>query len=104
MTTPSCTVATIPQCASQIRQKVIRSSAGMRRDQLGQPLRAILGHVHVRVVDELERRGWSPGDAAVAVLPHLLPKLPPEEVDAILAGLREIGLSEEDIARLSTRG
>ena len=57
-----------------------------------------------RVVDELERRGWSPADAAVAVLPHLLPKLPPEEADAILAGLREIGLSEEDIARLSTRG
>lgn len=55
------------------------------------------------VVDELERRGWSPADAAVAVLPHLLPKLPPEDVDAVLAGLREIGLSEEDLARLSSR-
>ena len=57
-----------------------------------------------RVVDELERRGWSSTDAAVAVLPHLLPKLPPDEVDAILAGLKEIGMSEEDIARLSPRG
>ncbi|MDQ4049120.1 MAG: hypothetical protein M3131_07045 [Actinomycetota bacterium] len=56
-----------------------------------------------RVVDELERRGWPPADAAVAVLPHLLPKLPPEDVEAILAGLREIGVSDEQIARLADR-
>lgn len=54
-----------------------------------------------RVVDQLERRGWSPADAAVAVLPHLLPKLQPDDVDAILAGLRELGVADEEIARLA---
>ncbi len=53
------------------------------------------------VVEELERRGWPPTDLAVAVLPHLLPKLPPEDADAILAGLKELGLAEEEIARLT---
>jgi len=52
------------------------------------------------VVEELERRGWPPTDLAVAVLPHLLPKLPPEDADAILAGLAQLGLSDEEIARL----
>jgi len=52
------------------------------------------------VVEELERRGWPPTDLAVSVLPHLLPKLPPEDADAILAGLAQLGLSDEEIARL----
>ncbi len=56
-----------------------------------------------RVVDELERRGWSSAHAAVAVLPHLLPKLSSEEVDAILAGLVDIGVPPEDIAALRPR-
>ena len=54
-----------------------------------------------RVVDALERRGWPAAHAAVVVLPHLLPKLAPEDADAILSGLRDIGVSEEDVARLS---
>lgn len=53
------------------------------------------------VVEELERRGWTAADAAVAALPHLLPKLPPEDAEAILSGLKEIGIPAEDIARLS---
>ncbi len=57
-----------------------------------------------RVVEELERRGWSAADAAMAVLPHLLPKLPPEDVDAILVGLQDMGVPEEDLARLSPKG
>ena len=52
-----------------------------------------------RVVDELERRGWPTGRVAMAVLPHLLPKLPREDAQAILAGLAELGLTEEEIAR-----
>lgn len=52
------------------------------------------------VVEELERRGWSPSQAALAVLPHLLPKLPAEDREAILAGLTELGVSDEEIARL----
>ncbi len=56
------------------------------------------------VVDELERRGWPAADAAVAVLPHLLPKLPEQDADAILAGLEEIGVPDRDVARLSRRG
>src|SRR3954454_7821386 len=55
-TRPPSTVATSPQCASQMRQKVMCCSAGMRGDQFREPLRAILGHVDVGVVDELERR------------------------------------------------
>jgi hypothetical protein len=53
------------------------------------------------LVDELERRGWLPADAAVAVLPHLLPKLPPDDAQAILASLRDIGLSEDQIRGLT---
>lgn len=53
------------------------------------------------VVEELERRGWPPTDLAVAVLPHLLPKLPDEDADAILAGLEKLGLSEDEITRLT---
>ncbi len=53
------------------------------------------------VVDELERRGWPAADAAVAVLPHLLVKLPRPDADAILAGLEDIGVPQADVARLS---
>ena len=53
------------------------------------------------VVEELERRGWSSSDVALAVLPHLLPKLPPEDRDAILAGLKELGMTDAEIARLA---
>lgn len=53
------------------------------------------------VVEELERRGWPATELALAVLPHLLPKLPPADASAILAGLRELGVSEEELARLA---
>lgn len=56
------------------------------------------------VVDELERRGWSVPDAALAVLPHLLPKLPAEGAEAILAGLKELGMTDAEIDRLAPRG
>ena len=56
------------------------------------------------VVEELEGRGWPPTEVAVAVLPHLLPKLPAADADAILAGLRELGMTEEELARLSPSG
>lgn len=55
------------------------------------------------VVDELERRGWPPGTVALAVLPHLLPKLPPEDARAVVAGLAKLGMTEEEIARATTR-
>ncbi len=53
------------------------------------------------VVDELERRGWSAAQAATTVLPHLLPKLPPADAQAILAGLRDLGMSEAEIAAVA---
>jgi hypothetical protein len=56
------------------------------------------------VVEELERRGWAAGDVAVAVLPHLLPKLPPADADAILAGLKALGMTEGEVARLAPGG
>jgi len=55
------------------------------------------------VVEELERRGWPATELAVAVLPHLLPKLGPADASAILAGLMELGMTEEEIARLAPR-
>lgn len=55
------------------------------------------------VVDELERRGWTVADAAVAVLPHLLPKLRDEDARAILDGLPRLGLSESQIAQVARR-
>lgn len=53
------------------------------------------------VVEELERRGWSPSEAAVAVLPHLLPKLDEDDAQVILAGLGKLGLSDAEVARLA---
>ena len=56
------------------------------------------------VVDELEVRGWPSGTVAMAVLPHLLPKLPPDDARAVIAGLAELGMSEEEIARATRSG
>ena len=56
------------------------------------------------VVGELERRGWQPTEVAVAVLPHLLPKLPRADANAILGGLRELGMTEDEVARLAPGG
>jgi hypothetical protein len=71
------------------------------RDWLDRELPA-LDRTQIRaVVDELERRGWPPGQAATAVLPHLLPKLPREDANAILTGLRDLGMSEAEIASLA---
>lgn len=56
------------------------------------------------VVAELERRGWPAPELALAVLPHLLPKLPPADANAILAELGTLGLSREQIARLAPAG
>ncbi len=55
------------------------------------------------VVDELERRGWPAGTVALAVLPHLLPKLPAEDALAVAAGLADLGMTDEEITRATTR-
>lgn len=52
------------------------------------------------VVEELERREWPAGELALTVLPHLLPKVPPPDAEAILEGLRELGMTDEEIDRL----
>ncbi|MDQ3720967.1 MAG: hypothetical protein M3350_09350 [Actinomycetota bacterium] len=56
------------------------------------------------VVEELEGRGWPATELALAVLPHLLPKLPPADASAILGGLSELGVSEEELARFAPGG
>src|SRR4051812_3334534 len=55
-TRPSETVATSPQWASQMRQKVTFWSVGITSDQFSEALRAVPGDVHVRVLDKLQRR------------------------------------------------
>lgn len=55
------------------------------------------------VVDELERRGWPSGAVAAAVLPHLLSKVSPEDARAITAGLANLGMTDEEVARATTR-
>jgi hypothetical protein len=55
------------------------------------------------VVDELERRGWPSGTVAMTVLPHLLPMLPAEDARAIVAGLADLGMTDDEIARATTR-
>ena len=57
-----------------------------------------------QVVEELERRGWPTTKVTFTVLPHLLPKLPPADASAILAELRALGLSQDEIARLAPGG
>ncbi len=56
------------------------------------------------VVEELEGRGWPATEVALTVLPHLLPKLPPADASAILRGLRELGMTEAELERLSPGG
>lgn len=56
------------------------------------------------VVEELERRGWSARDVAVAVLPHLLRKLPDDDALAVLAAAKRLGLRDDEVARLARRG
>lgn len=56
------------------------------------------------VVEELERRGWSARDSALTILPHLLPKLGRDRARAILGGVRELGLTDEEAARLARYG
>ncbi|MDQ3644887.1 MAG: hypothetical protein M3356_05190 [Actinomycetota bacterium] len=56
------------------------------------------------VVEELERREWPPTELAVAVLPHLLPKLGAADANAVLRGLSELGMTDEEIARLAPGG
>lgn len=75
--------------------------APVSRDWLDEQLPAMAPRQIRLVVEELERRGWSAGDAAVAVLPHLLPKLPEDDAQAILAGLDRVGLSDDEVARLA---
>ncbi len=55
------------------------------------------------VVDELELRGWPSGKVAMAVLPHLLPTLPAEDARGVVAGLANLGMTEQEIARATTR-
>ncbi len=55
------------------------------------------------VVDELELRGWPAGTVAMAVLPHLLPTLASEDARAVVAGLADLGMTEQEIARATTR-
>ena len=75
--------------------------ARVTRDWLDQHLPAMSPEQIRLVVDELEGRGLSPREAAVAVLPHLLPKLEPDDQQAILAGLPGLGLGGEEIERLT---
>ena len=56
------------------------------------------------VVEELERRGWPTTKVTFTVLPHLLPKLPPADANAIVTELAALGLSQEEIARLAPGG
>jgi len=53
------------------------------------------------VVEELERRGWPATRLAMAVMPHVLPKLSTADANAIRVGLRELGMTEEELDRLS---
>lgn len=80
-----------------------RLPAGVTTAWLDEHLPA-MDHGELRaVVDELERRGWPSGTVAMAVLPHLLPKLPAEDARAVVAGLARLGMTDEEIARATTR-
>lgn len=72
------------------------------RPWLDQHLPALDRYQLRRVVDELEHRGWPSGRVALVVLPHLLPKLTGDDARAIVAGLADLGMSEEEIARATT--
>jgi hypothetical protein len=72
------------------------------RPWLDQHLPALDRYQLRRVVDELEHRGWPSGRVALVVLPHLLPKLTGDDARAIVAGLADLGMSEEEITRATT--
>jgi hypothetical protein len=72
------------------------------RPWLDEHLPALDRHQLRGVVDELEHRGWPTGTVAMVVLPHLLPKLSDEDGRAIVAGLGDLGMSAEEIARATT--
>ncbi len=42
--------------------------------------------------------------SALARVSAVLPKLPPADANALLAGLRELGMTEDEIARLARGG
>jgi hypothetical protein len=75
--------------------------AQISRQWLVETLPALTPRQIQAVVEELERRGWSARDAAVAVLPHLLPKLSDEHAHGILAGLGRFGVSADEVVRLT---
>jgi hypothetical protein len=90
-----------PSGADRPGPPTIAVPAQVSRDWLDGHLPA-MDRTQIRlVVEELERRSWSPTEAAVTVLPYLLPKLPSEDAQAILAGLRDLGISESQIASLA---
>lgn len=100
---PSFTEAWIRQTRPRGQERLappVSVPARVSREWLDRTLPA-MGREEIQlVVTELERRGWPPADVAVSVLPHLLPKLPAEDANAVLAALGELGLSEKSIARL----
>ena len=67
---------------------------------IDQQLPALTPRQITHVVEELEQRGWTPREVAIVALPHLLPKLPKEDQQSLLAGLTRIGLSGEEVGRL----
>ncbi|MDQ6804288.1 MAG: hypothetical protein M3065_04845 [Actinomycetota bacterium] len=72
------------------------------RPWLDQHLPALDRYQLRRVVDELEHRGWPTGTVALVVLPYLLPKLPDDDARTIVAGLADLGMTEEEIGRVTT--
>lgn len=90
-----------PQTVAGGGPEAVSVPARVTSDWLDQQLPAMPPRQIRLVVEELERRGWSAREAAVAVLPHLLAKLPPDDAQAILAGLRELGVSDDEVARLA---
>ncbi|HWC25251.1 MAG TPA: hypothetical protein VG474_01585 [Solirubrobacteraceae bacterium] len=89
-----------PQGAAGGGPEAVSVPAQVSRAWLDERLPAMTPRQMRLVVEELERRGWSARDAALAVLPHLLPKLPEDDAQAILAGLGELGVSDDEAARL----
>lgn len=53
------------------------------------------------VMGVLEARGWSARDLNVLVMPHLLPKLSPDEASAVREGLRNAGMTEHEMGILT---